>query len=313
MRLDETRRVAVALDSVVVNSERLAGGFSHETTLVTLKNGRVVARFGGSDPRIEAAAMIRAGQAVPVPEVLEVLLAPSERDRTGMVLSYIEGTTLSEVLRENRYPKDEIMALGREVGRVVARIGTVAFDRPGFFADQSLAVRKETPWSVQLPTLSEQCMVATPPSRLDETTRAAWVALCARHAPALRSVDTQCRLVHADMNPKNLLVTRTLEGWRVDAVLDWEFSYSGCPYADAANMARFGTDYPAGFLEGFTAGYVAHHPTDLPLVDHWAYVGRVFDMFALSDLATRPVGHAIADQAARQIERWVINDVPHTL
>lgn len=69
-------------------------------------------------------------------------------------------------------------------------------------------------------------MTATPPARLDAATRQAWVDLCAASAPALARIDNHTRLVHADINPKNILVTRTRSSWRVDAILDWEFSYS---------------------------------------------------------------------------------------
>ena len=153
-------------------------------------------------------------------------------------------------------------------------------------------------------------MAAVPADRLDTATRRAWVELCAAHAPALTGIDTHTRLVHADINPKNILVSRAGRGWRVDALLDWEFSYSGSPYADAGNMSRFGDDYPAGFLDGFRAGFAEGQPADLPPVDGWAYLGRVLDMFALSDLTTRPAGHAVADQAAERIRHWVGHGVP---
>jgi hypothetical protein len=78
-------------------------------------------------------------------------------------------------------------------------------------------------------------------------------------------------------------------------------------------MARFGADYPAGFLDGFRAGFNEQQPAGLPLIGNWAHVGRVLDMFALSDLVTRPVGHAVADQAAEQIRRWVAHGVPETV
>jgi hypothetical protein len=70
-------------------------------------------------------------------------------------------------------------------------------------------------------------------------------------------------------------------------------------------MARFGADYPDAFLAGFSAGFAEHHPADLPLPADWAYLGRVLDMFALSDLTTRPLGHPVADQAAALIRRLV--------
>jgi Ser/Thr protein kinase RdoA (MazF antagonist) len=200
--------------------------------------------------------------------------------------------------------------LGAETGRVIAGIGAVAFDRPGFFGDGDLAVRAMPPWSAQLAEMAANCMDQVPGERLDPAARLAWAGLCAAHAPALAAVDGQARLVHADVNPKNILVTRAGGGWRVDAVLDWEFSFSGCPYADAANMTRFSDDYPASFTDGFRAGFAGNQPDGLPLPRDWAYLGHVLDMFALSDLVTRPAGHAVADQAAAQIRGWIAAGVP---
>jgi hypothetical protein len=105
-------------------------------------------------------------------------------------------------------------------------------------------------------------------------------------------------------------VTPVIGGWRVDAVLDWEFSYSGCPYGDAANMVRFGADYPTRFLGRFRAGFAAHQPADLALVEDWLYLGRVLDMFALGDLLARPAGHPVADQAVDQVRRWLASGAP---
>jgi len=38
----------------------------------------------------------------------------------------------------------------------------------------------------------------------------------------------------------------------------------------------------------------------------------VLDMFALSDLVTRPTSHPVADQAAGQIRRWTADGVPRS-
>jgi Ser/Thr protein kinase RdoA (MazF antagonist) len=233
-----------------------------------------------------------------------------EGERPVMVVEYVTGTLLSEVLAGDEPALDE---LGAEVGRVVAGIGAATFDRPGFFVDDGLTVRAEGSWSQQLPEFAAACMSTTPEARLDVATRRAWVDLCTAHAPALTSVDDHARLVHADINPKNILVTRTRSAWRVDAVLDWEFSYSGCPYGDAANMIRFGADYPARFLDGFRTAFADHQPADVVVAEDWGYPGRVLDMFALSDLVTRPLGHPVADQAAEQVRRWVGEGVPRSL
>jgi len=301
MQIEEIATIADALGRKVVATATLAGGFSHETCLLTLTDGQVVARLGGPDPTIEAAVMAAAREHVPVPEVLLILPATTDT-RPAMILDFVPGTPLSDVLAAG--DGDGLDELGAELGRVVAGIGAVTFDRPGFFADASLSLPAEG-WGPQLPEFAATCMAATPEPRLDQATRQAWVDLCTSHAPALARIEQQARLVHSDMNPKNILVTNAPGGWRVDAVLDWEFSYSGCPYGDAANMARFGDDYPAAFRNGFSRAFAAHHPADLPLPEDWAYLGWVLDMFALSDLATRPLGHPVAEQAAGLIRRLV--------
>ncbi|MFD9072623.1 phosphotransferase [Streptomyces lasiicapitis] len=312
MELTETLRIGEALGRAVVGARPLAGGFSHETSLLSLAGGgRAVARLDGAAPAVEAAVMAAGRTRVPVPEVLRVLPAVVEPDeaRAAMVLEYVPGTPLSHVLDGGGVDRRSLAALGAEVGRVVARIGTVTFDRPGFFTDARLTVgRDEQPWSRQLPEVAEACVAAVPASRLDVATRRAWVKLCEAHAPALATIDDQARLVHADINPKNILASRAASGWRVDAVLDWEFSYSGCPYGDAANMLRFGDTYPDGFLDGFRHGFRDRSRDGSPEVpphEDWEYLGRVLDMFALSDLVTRPAGHEVADAAAGVIRRWV--------
>src|ERR1700722_619597 len=94
---DEMEWIAGALGQTVLDSRTLAGGFSHETCLLTLKEGQVVARFGGPDPTVEAAVMARARQFVPVPEVVCVLPSPKDGLRAVMLLEYVAGTSLSEV------------------------------------------------------------------------------------------------------------------------------------------------------------------------------------------------------------------------
>jgi aminoglycoside phosphotransferase (APT) family kinase protein len=308
VRTEEIDAIADALARPVAEVRQLAGGFSHETCLLTLAGGdQVVVRLGGPDPAIEAAVMARARAQAPVPPVLCVMPAAGEGARRAMVLEYVAGTPLSDVLAAGG---DGMAELGAEVGRVMAGIGAVTFDRPGFFGDRDLAVHDMPPWSRQLPEMAAACMDQVPEGRLDPGARRSWAELCAALAPTLIAVDGHARMVHGDANPKNILVTRVRGGWRVDAVLDWEFSFSGCPYADAANMTRFSDDYPAGFTEAFRSGFAGYQPAGLPRARDWAYLGHVLDMFALSDLVTRPPGHPVADQAARQIRRWIADGVP---
>ncbi len=311
MQAAELSRIGAALGRPVLDSRRLAGGFSHETCLLTLPGDElVVARLGGEDPAIEAAVMAAAAAHVPVPRVLAVLRSEVPGVRPAMVIEHVPGLPLSDVLADERHGPAELAALGAEVGKVAAAIAVVRFEQPGFFTGDDLVVAAQPPWSLQLPQFAAHCMERDPAPRLDPLRRREWAELCARHAPALDSVKDQARLVHADFNPKNLLVTGGGTSWQIAAVLDWEFSFSGCPYADAANMLRFADGYPAAYAQGFAAAFAGHQPADLPPPADWLYLGRVFDLFALSDLVTRPAGHSVADEAAELIQRWLACGVP---
>jgi aminoglycoside phosphotransferase (APT) family kinase protein len=313
MRAEEVDVIASELGQPVTGVRMLAGGFSHETCLVELGTDRVVVRLGGTNPAVEAAVMDAARVHVPVPDVLRVRTAADGVPRPVMILEFADGTPLSGVLASDDSGDQASMTdLGAAVGQAFGGIGAVAFSRPGFFTGPDLAVGDMPPWSEQLPGMAVNCVAATPDSRLDPDAKRAWIGLCTAHAPALASVDNQARLVHADANPKNVLVTRAGGGWRVDAVLDWEFSFSGSPYADYANMTRFAGTYPDGFTDGFRAGFAARLVGEVAgeLDEDWAYLGRVMDMFALSDLVTRPQGHPVADEAAGEIRRWITEGVP---
>ena len=301
MRLEEVDAVTRAFDGTVLRTRTLAGGYSHETSLVTFTDGwSVVARIGGGDHAIEAAVMAAAARRVPVPRVLRTL-PETAAARAVMVLEHVGGRPLSAVTGGTR-------ELGADVGRVLATIGGITFDRPGFFADPTLAVDDEPPWSEQLPGFVAGCMEKVPGDRLSAATRAEWVRLCATHAPRLAAIDGHARLVHSDANPKNLLVDAGAT--RVVSVLDWEFAYSGSPYADAANMLRFGATLTPAFRAGFVAGFTGHQPADLPLAENWRYLGRLLDMFALSELVTRPDDNPVAHQAADVVRQWLADGIP---
>ena len=49
-------------------------------------------------------------------------------------------------------------------------------------------------------------------SRLDDSVRRDWLALCAEHAPV--AVDGRARLVHGDINPKHMKASRNAVGTR---------------------------------------------------------------------------------------------------
>lgn len=277
--------VARAMGVVVSSTTVLAGGFSHRTLLAETDAGPLVMRFGGPAAPVEAAVMRLASDVVPVPEVRFA--------QDGcLVTEYLPGILLDRALSDGV----DLSGLGQAVSESLSRVGLVELPHPGFFRDATLSVAPQPPWSVLLPRVAAQCM--RDQHRLDAQEQRGWLALCERAVPALEAVDCQARLVHGDANPKNVLVQRVGDCWQVAAWLDWEFAHSGCPYADAANMLRFTEDYPPDFVDGFTQAYAADR-------SDWLDLGRAFDLFSLSQLLTRAVGHPIGDRVEVLVRRML--------
>jgi aminoglycoside phosphotransferase (APT) family kinase protein len=102
--------------------------------------------------------------------------------------------------------------------------------------------------------------------------------------------DRRLCLVHADLNPKNLLVDPgTLV---VTGVLDWELAHAGSPYADLGHLLRFERD--PDLTEAVLDAYLAFMP---PLPEDVLDRARAADLFALVDLAARPEQDEVSARA----------------
>lgn len=285
------------LGTTAVKFAQMTGGFSHLSWLVDCAdNRRVVVRQGGSDATIEAAVLTLANEVVPTPRVIA-----AANDLT--VLSFVEGQTLEHVLRTCK--TEDLSKLANALGEFVARIGSVEFQRPGFFTTESLEVADEKPWSQQLTAFCTDQLASS--DRFTAATTKAWIKLCEESAELLKPVDHFRRLVHSDMNPKNIIVRHQDNEWHVAAFIDWEFAYSGCPFADVGNFCRFNHDYSKKFLEAFVSGFENACPY---LTKNWQRQARILDMFALTALAAKPRGHAVGDRAETIIQNWAARGIP---
>ena len=114
------------------------------------------------------------------------------------------------------------------------------------------------------------------------------------------AVADHSRLVHSDFNPKNLVVAQDGAGWRVSAVLDWEFAFAGPPLTDVGNMLRFGDDLPDGFEDAFIESFAAGGG-ELP--PDWRRIAEALDLVALLDLAARERDNPIVSRARAKLRR----------
>ncbi|HXF29830.1 MAG TPA: aminoglycoside phosphotransferase family protein, partial [Chlamydiales bacterium] len=61
-------------------------------------------------------------------------------------------------------------------------------------------------------------------------------------------------LVHADFDPANIFMQQVNGEWKIAAILDWEFAFSGSMLCDMANMLRYAHHMPEIYTKGFLQG-----------------------------------------------------------
>lgn len=111
--------------------------------------------------------------------------------------------------------------------------------------------------------------------RMGPTRAAKLETLAQRHAQLLRALDGQYGLLHGDLKFSNILVDP--ETFKVNALLDWEFVFSGAPFLDLAIFLRH-TQKHTPLAEGAIAGFQA---SGQPLIDPWWETLRLWDLMNL--------------------------------
>jgi Ser/Thr protein kinase RdoA (MazF antagonist) len=279
--------IIVAMDWVesvtgltVVSSRELSGGYRNRNDLLVMSDGtRLVRRQYRSPDRCAVEAALAGRLRGLVPEVV----AASFGEQPMLLSIFVEG-----------HPPDSSDAYS--VGETLARIGSVRFETPGFFADGTLTASGTEPIG-GLDAFVERCLRdGNAAGFLTPEEQKALLAYAVAAAPSLAALSGSRSLVHGDYNPKNLLAT----GGRVVAVLDWEFAFSSSPLFDVGNMLR--DPRPPGFTDDFLRGF-----TDAGgvLPDDWRELSQALDLYSLADFLTRPAGHRYFQRAVTRIKELV--------
>jgi aminoglycoside phosphotransferase (APT) family kinase protein len=252
------------------------GGASRETWLVEGERGPWVLRRDPEGsvslvPIAEEFTLIdRAREAgVPVPEPIALEPAGGRFGSAGMVMSFVEGTSVAP--RILRKPEFEAARgnLTEQLADALARIHSIdpgdlegVLPDPG--PDSTLAQIEE--WESQLEEIGEPLPAVELGLR--------WLRA---HAPE----PAEPRLVHGDFRLGNFIVDET----GLAAVIDWELAHLGDPAEDIGWLCirswRFGNDDQpvagVGSLDEFIAPYeaVGGAPVDRDRVRYWEAFGNV--------------------------------------
>lgn len=93
------------------------------------------------------------------------------------------------------------------------------------------------------------------------------------------------RLVHGDFQGDNILLAETATGWKVTAVVDWEWAHNSCYLRDVGSLLRFDREGCEDFQRGLERGFLA---AGSPLPEDWRQAARIWDTAAHCEKLATP-------------------------
>jgi fructokinase len=307
--LDEVRTMLAGWPDAkrVTAVARLEGGFRNRNLALTLDapSHRVVLRCYDADPSAcakEAALLARLRGVVPVPEVLFVPTAPSRGAPACLVLSFVEGVPLRDLVLSGN--TRGLAESARAAGRLLGKLREITFSTAGFLRGDLSVDATFGGLPTDFAALIAH-FAAKPLARMRiglELGRRieSYAAMWDRDAPFDSGGAT---LVHNDFNSRNLLVRERAGTWEIAAILDWEFAMSGSYLADVGNMLRYERPDRPRFEPEFSAGC---RDGGLALPADWHGRARALDLIALVEFLSRPdVPAAVVAEILALVERTV--------
>lgn len=295
--------------AVVQHSEPAKGGLANTNIRIQLTTQRdpVLLRIYDRDPlqaRKEHGIYELIKGVVPSAEVFYFAGNNPITNQPYMIMEWIDGERL-EVAARSLDGRDAV-EMGVAVGEALATVHGIKFELMGFFDDDLNVPEKLDMGSDGLLQFARKCLLEDiGGERLGKELTEKLLKFMTHEGKLLDSWDGQPCLTHSDFGGSNILVRRIAENggketWKVAAILDWEFAFSGTPFFDFGNLLR----KPIGAIDGFEKsvhqGYTAYGGT---LPDEWRKMSLITDLTAWLDFLTRPsAGEQLIADARRTIE-----------
>jgi len=313
--LDLTRSQVEALiapafpGKAVVQRSIVAGGLANTNIYVRLADGeQLLLRIFQRDPgqaEKEYNLSLLTSNRVPVPPCLYFSPTNPFSGHPYLIRQWVEGDRLETILPA--IDPAGASELGRAVGAVLASIHSFTFARAGFL-DGKLNVTAEIDLGSRgLVAYVRQCFFeGAAGQRLGGNMTEAVLAFVDRQALLLDEWTGPPCLAHCDFGGSNILACRSLTGWDVAAVLDWEFALSASPFIDLGNLLREPLGCSNQFVEAVFGGY---REAGGRLPASWRRMSLLVDLTAWLELLTRPdSGPALIADArfmiAGTLSRW---------
>lgn len=242
---------------------------------------------------------------VPVPELLYAHPSTSEDELSYVVMKWVDGVLLSEVMAARE--ETALAECAYDTGKTLAAIGQHTFSQAGFFGpDLTIASPFATLSEDFFLYLKHYLLEGQAGRHLGPALRDRLWRLVQDNQNLLSAQDGVASLVHSDFKGFNILVHQTGGHWRVSAVLDWEFAFAGSPLCDIGNMLRYEHLHPPVFEERFIQGFLDYGGSLPPA---WKKTTKLVDLLSLCQFLDSPTsGAALQEEVMglimRMMERW---------
>jgi aminoglycoside phosphotransferase (APT) family kinase protein len=275
---------------VIAHVEPFEGGLINTNLKVYFDSGHhpVVLRVYRDGPdvaRKEAATHNLVQAAVPVARVIDAVLEGIDGSNAFAILEFVDGITFQQLMRTGDTKAIEDAA--RSVGETLAAIGRFQFSSAGRLivdreqlcvGDPYIEGPSPIPELLDRILESATCQQRLGTELLNRLHDFGW-----SWADRLPDLDQNPTLVHSDYGNRNILVNQVNGHWRVVAVLDWEFSFSGSSLLDVGHFLRYERKQSPIREPHFSQSFVEHGGR---LPENWWEIVRVIDLTALVQCLT---------------------------
>lgn len=194
------------------------------------------------------------------------------------ITEWIDGVLMREVVLKKN--EQAIKECAFEAGKYLNQLRKIKFSDGGFF-QEGLIVRpfneteKYLPYVLNL--LKDRVVIESlGKSLLDAVTN------LVKQYSALLPDENEANLTHADYDPANIMVKQYHDKWKIAAILDWEFAFSGTYLLDVGMMLRYSHKLSPCYEQQFIAGIESN---GFCLPKDWKKQAKLMDLLCLLQLA----------------------------
>jgi aminoglycoside phosphotransferase (APT) family kinase protein len=264
----------------------LTGGCANTNYKVTFQDHTppLVIRFYMRDQSAlerELAIHKRVATQVPAPHFFYTDPSCALVEHPYALIEWKEGLLMCEAILSPRNEK-VIADCSEEAGKYLGELRKIKFPHHGFFQAE-LKIRPSKPEEEYLPFVLTLLQDKGVQQSLGKELLQTVENLVSVNASLLKE-DKEANLTHADYNPANILVKETQTGWKITAILDWEFSFAGSYLLDLGTMLRYAHTLPSSYEKKLIQGLIE---TSGNLPTHWKKQAKLMDLLCLLDLIQR--------------------------